>query len=241
LCNYAAKLVIHRYEDCYNLLLRLTYRTALHRAKDSHTLNEGNYGSQPCRSSLDLIGLEMLQTEYSFLTRLSHLKFSNDAAAWFDRIVLALSSIISRSYSIRNEITRMQAGMLENAVYHIKTLLGVSARFYSHSDKSRVDGMGQGGAASNRAWGFNSSSYFDLQGKHSHRATYVSAINGLSKLRICMTGFVDNNNLQTVEDAFQHTLNTNGMVGQMNHDAQVWNNTCGLAAAPSPSQSANII
>jgi hypothetical protein len=167
----------------------------------------------------------MLQTEYSFLTPLSHLKFSNDATACFDRIVLALSSIISRSYSIPNEITRIQADMLENAVYHIKTLLGVSTRFYSHSGESHVDGMGQGGAASDRAWGFNSSTYFDRQDQHSHDgATYVSA-NGLHKLRICITGFVDDNNLQTVKDAFQHSPNTNGIVDQMNHDAQVWNDT----------------
>jgi hypothetical protein len=162
--------------------------------------------------------------EYSFLTRLSPLKFSNDADVCFNHIVLALSSIIGRSYSIPNKITRIQADMLENAVYHIKTLLGVSTRFYSHSDQSRVDGMGKGGAASDRAWGFNSSTYFDLQDQHSLGATYVSA-NGLDKLPICMTGFVDDNNLQTVEDAFQHAPNTNGIVDQMNHDAQVWNDT----------------
>jgi hypothetical protein len=40
-----------------------------------------------------------------------------------------------------------------------------------------------------------------------------------------MTGFVDNNNLQTVEVAFHHAPNTDGIVDQMNYDAQVWNNT----------------
>jgi hypothetical protein len=167
----------------------------------------------------------MLQTEYSSLTQLSHLKFSNDAAACFKQIVLTLlSSIVSRSYSIPDEATRIQANMLENAVYHIKTLLGISARFYSHSDDLQVDGMGQGGAASDRAWGFNSSTYFDLQDQHSHGATYFSA-NGLDKLRICMTGFVDDNNLQTEKDAFHHAPNTGGIIDQMNYDAQVWNNT----------------
>jgi hypothetical protein len=76
--------VIHLYDDCYNLLLRLTYCNALHRAEDCHSLNESNFGSQPCWSSLDPIGLEMLQTEYSSLTWLSHLKFSNDAATCFN-------------------------------------------------------------------------------------------------------------------------------------------------------------
>jgi hypothetical protein len=98
-------------------------------------------------------------------------KFSNDAAACLNQIVLTLSSIISRSYSIPNEVTRIQADMLKNAVYPIKTLLGVSTCFYSHNDDSRAGGMGQGGAASDRAWGFNSSTYFDLQDQHSHGAT----------------------------------------------------------------------
>jgi hypothetical protein len=47
-----------------------------------------------------------------------------------------------------------------------------------------------------------------------------------------MTGFVDDNNLQTVEDAFQHAPNTNGIVDQMNHDAQVWNDTLWTSGGP---------
>jgi hypothetical protein len=100
--------------------------------------------------------------------------------------------------------------------------------------------MGQGGAVSNRAWGFNSSTYFDLQDQQSHGATYFSA-NGLNKLLICMAGFVHNNNLQTVEEAFQHAPNTNGTVDQMNHNAQVWNNTLWTSRGALAFQSANII
>jgi hypothetical protein len=115
--------------------------------------------------------------------------------------------------------------MLEIAVYHIKTLLGVSSRFYAHSDNWQADGIDQVGAASNRGLGFNSSTYFDLQDQHSHGATFYVSADGLDKLRICVTGFVDDNNLQTVEDAFHHAPNTGGIVDQINHDAQLWNNT----------------
>jgi hypothetical protein len=114
--------------------------------------------------------------------------------------------------------------MLENALYYIKTLLGVSTRYYFHSADFRVDGTGQGSPASDRAWGFNSSIYFDLQDCLSHGATYFSA-NGLHCIRICMTGFVDDNNLQTVENAFFHEANTNALVAHMNHDAQICNDT----------------
>jgi hypothetical protein len=89
--------------------------------------------------------------------------------------------------------------MLENALYYIKTLLlGVLTCYYSHSANFRVNSTGKGSAASGQAWGFNSSTYFDLHDRLSHGTTYFSA-NGLHRIPICMTGFVDDNNLQTVK------------------------------------------
>jgi hypothetical protein len=40
-----------------------------------------------------------------------------------------------------------------------------------------------------------------------------------------MTGFVDDNNLQTNKDAFHHKTDTSGLVSQMNLDGQVWQDT----------------
>jgi hypothetical protein len=109
--------VIHLYEDCYNLLLGLAYRKSLHAAKDLEVLHEGNYGSRPCRSSLDLIGIEVLQTEYSHLTRLAHLKFSNDADSCYDRIIVNLATVISLCHGVPPEVASIQGHMLEHAKY----------------------------------------------------------------------------------------------------------------------------
>ena len=40
-----------------------------------------------------------------------------------------------------------------------------------------------------------------------------------------MAGFVDDNNLQTNEDAYFHEPDTSGIVSRMNHDGQVWHDT----------------
>jgi hypothetical protein len=48
---------------------------------------------------------------------------------------------------------------------------------------------------------------------------------GLGKIRICMLGFIDDNNLQTVENAFHHAPMADGLVDQISHDAQIWNDT----------------
>jgi hypothetical protein len=92
--------VIHLYEDYYNLMLGMTYHSTLHAAEDQNILHEGNYGSRPCQSSLDLIGIEVLQVEYSHLTRLAHLKFSNDAEACSDRIIVNLATITSPCHGV---------------------------------------------------------------------------------------------------------------------------------------------
>ncbi len=176
--------VIHLYEDCYNLLLGMTYRNTLHAAEDSNVLHEGNYGSRPCRSSLDPIGIEVLQAEYSHLTRLSHLKFSNDAEACYDRIVVNLATIISLCHGLPSEVATIQGDMLEHAKYFIKTGLGISDNSYSHSDEARIDGTGQGSGGSPTVWGFNSSVYFHLQSKLSTGATYHSAT-GNDPFAIC--------------------------------------------------------
>jgi hypothetical protein len=90
--------------------------------------------------------------------------------------------------------------MLEHARYFIKTGLGVSDKSYSHSDKAQIDGTGQGSGGSPTVWGFNSSFFFNLQSKLSTGERYHSAT-GKETLIIHMTGFVDNNSLQTNEDA----------------------------------------
>ena len=114
--------------------------------------------------------------------------------------------------------------MLEHAEYFIKTGLGVSSKSYSHHDNARIDGTGQGSGGSPTVWGFNSSIYFHLQTKLSHGATYHSADSKTSST-IHMTGFVDDNNLQTNEDAYHHEPNTAGLDSRMNQDGQVWHDT----------------
>jgi hypothetical protein len=87
--------VIHLYENDYNLFIGSQYRKAVHAAEDANVLNDGNYGARTARSSLDPVGIEILQYKYSRLLCLRHLKFSNDATACYDRIVVNLASIVS--------------------------------------------------------------------------------------------------------------------------------------------------
>jgi hypothetical protein len=213
---------IHLYKNDYNLLLGTHYRKAVHAAEDSNLLNDGNFGSRTARSPLDPIGIEILQYEYSRLLQLRHLKFSNSAKACYDWIITNLASIVSRSFGLHHNISIVQGNMLQQAVYRIKTQLGISKGSYSHRDDSPALGTGQGSKSSPRIWNFNSNVLFDTFDRSAYGATYYSTSG--SKLKIGMTGFVDDNNCNSCEDAITHEDHSAGIISRMRYDAQLWHN-----------------
>jgi hypothetical protein len=104
--------------------------------------------------------------------------------------------MVARSYGLHRNIAQMQGNMLLNAVYCIKTQLGISDASYSHSDESPVFGTGQGSSSSPFIWTLLCSAGFDIFDDHCYGAMYTSP--GSTKaLKLSITGFVDDNNAQT--------------------------------------------
>ena len=101
--------------------------------------------------------------------------------------------------------------MLENAVYRIKTQVGLSKHGYSHSEESLVFGPGQGSKSSPPTWNINGSLYFDVYDKHCHGANYVD-LESLLQLRIGMAGFVDDNSVPPVPTRVNHCERNRGCV-----------------------------
>jgi hypothetical protein len=134
--------------------------------------------------------------------------------------VVNLASIVSHSFGLHSNVTTVQGTMLEEAVYRIKTQMGISEGFYQHSDDSQVHGTGQGSKSSPPIWNFNSSIYIDTYDEAAHGATYYS-VSG-DPLTIGMTGFVDDNNCNCNKDAITHEVNSSPLLDRMNHDAQLW-------------------
>jgi hypothetical protein len=153
----------------------------IHAAEDAGSLNDGNSGGRTARSSLGPIGIEILQYEYSRFLRLRHLQFSNGAMSCYDRIVVNLASIVSRSFGLHHNIATVQGTMLQQAVYRIKTQLGISEGYYSHSNNSPTFGTDQGSKSSSPIWNLNSSVLFDTFDKSAHGATYYPVSAQVSK------------------------------------------------------------
>jgi hypothetical protein len=93
---------------------------------------------------------------------------------------------------LHKNIAKTHGTMLEQAVYRIKTQLGISVGSYSHSEEWLVFGTGQGSCASSPFWLLNCSAYFYIYESKCYGATY-SSMDGTQEIKVGMTGFVDDN------------------------------------------------
>ena len=113
--------VIHLYENDYNLILGVKFRELLRMCLDKGCIHDGCFGSLAHRQSLDPVFLELMQNDYSQLTRFDSIKFSNDAGSCYDRIIASPSNVIARAMGLHRNIASLHGGMLQNATYRIKT------------------------------------------------------------------------------------------------------------------------
>jgi hypothetical protein len=210
--------VIHLYESDYNSLLGIKMRQVIHNCEDLKTINPGMYGSHANRQASDPTFIAVLQYDYAVLTRWPAIKFNNDVTSCYDRILPSVSNITARSMGLHSHVAQIHGDMPEQAVYRIKTQLGISDGFYSHSLIDPVFGTGQGSCASPPFWLLNCSKYFDIYDKACFGANYID-MTGKKKLKMGMDGYVDDNGCNAnCKPHEEHTL-----VARATHDAQLWN------------------
>jgi hypothetical protein len=136
----------------------------------------------------------------------------------YDRIIPSVSNVIARSMGLHKNIAEIHGTMLEQAVYRIKTQLGISTGSYSHSDEWPVFGTGQGSTASPPYWLLNCSAYFYIYESKCYGARY-SNMDGTKETKVGMSGFVDDNNCNINCKPDQE----DELCARAEHDAQLWN------------------
>jgi hypothetical protein len=90
--------VLHLFEADYNLVLGVKWRQLMQHAEQNHLLNEGQYGSRSGREASALNFLEALKNDIAHCSRKPLLNLDNDAASCYDRIIVALASLINCKY-----------------------------------------------------------------------------------------------------------------------------------------------
>jgi hypothetical protein len=153
--------VIHLYEADYNLVLGVKWRELQQHAESEKLLNPGQYGSCPGRESTGLTLFEELRTDISLCSRKPINNFDNDADSCYDRIIIALVSLLSRKFGQYRHVISVNASTLHKAKYQLKTSLGLSEKDYSNCSLFPIYGTGQGSGNPPTIWCFISSTLFD--------------------------------------------------------------------------------
>ena len=145
--------VIHIYEADYNLLLKILWaRKLTWNAHDRDAIHPAQAGGRPGRKAIDVVVYKENKYLYSRLTRTALATLDNDAKSCYDRIICNLAMLVSRYHGMPLHACSTQAKTLEQIRYHLKTALGISKKFYSHSNTTPVHGSGQGSCASPNIW-----------------------------------------------------------------------------------------
>jgi hypothetical protein len=199
--------VIHIYEADFNMVLGLKWRMALYQSEALNKLNDGQYGSRPTRNAIDPVMLEELQFEMSRISRRMLVQTNFDATACYDRIIPNLAMLASQKFGVHPSVTKTNALTFFLAKYHVRTEIGVSTTFYSHSEDNPIYGIGQGSGNASVLWGFISSLLYDIYELKAHPATYCNP-DGTNQILVFLIGFVDDNNGQGNKFKLAQTMET---------------------------------
>jgi hypothetical protein len=106
--------------------------------------------------------LEEFKYDISHVTRRTLFNFDNDAISCYDRIIVALASLINRKYGLHRKAVLVHATTLQEARFHLRTKLGDSKSSYSHHVEFPILGSGQGSGNSPSIWLFIPSTLCDI-------------------------------------------------------------------------------
>jgi hypothetical protein len=122
----------------------------------------------------------------------------------------------------------INANTLRNAKYLLKTSLGVSEDFYTHSELFLLHSCGQGAGNSPGIWCCISSALFDMYETKGHGAEFHSPC-GNYTTEIHIIGFVDDTSGSTDDFAIPYVAPLSHYYARATHDAQTWNDILALS------------
>jgi hypothetical protein len=213
--------VIHILEADYNLALKQIFGKRLLRNCEKHgTLGDLQDGFRKGRSAIRTLLHNELSNDYNKRLRVNNYIGMTDISGCFDRIVAPVISLLNIKNGCPSQAVDMHATTLLKAKYYLKTKLGVSETYYSHSDATPVYGNGQGAGDSPSQWCQQSAMLFDLYSS-SHSGTTMSNRWGQPNVQLAMAAFADDTNLIGNDD--RQKMSTTELVQQARSGFTLWN------------------
>ena len=131
------------YKCDLNLLIGLYFRKLSKHLEDNKLLNPSTYSGCPNSHVIDPFITDVTQTEIAMVMRHPLIRCNNDLKQCFDGIMSHLAQPNHQSFRLLSNIAKILGDFLKQAIYRIKTVMGVSDCGYSHTRESRVFGTGQ--------------------------------------------------------------------------------------------------
>ena len=195
----------------------------IHQASDQKLLHPGQNGGVPHLNAQNPVFLEEMQNEISRASQKPLVKFDNDATSCYDRILASVACLASRKFGTPKSVTLVMANTLKECKYKLKTMLGVSEKYFSHCHFTPIYGTGQGSGNSPAIWCVISSVLFTSHESRAHGATYKTP-DKQHAIKLTMIGFVDDSTGQVNLFDQNDPPSAEVLVQLMQHDAQLWNN-----------------
>jgi len=184
-------------------------------------VNPSCFGSVPGKSSIDAVFVKELEYEISKVTRTSLLQNDIDCMSCYDRLPSFLTNIASRKEGQTTTICVVQGRTLKHAHYHLKTKMGISDTFITHSRAQPLYGKGQGPSDAPLAWLILSSMAIDVFKEQASGASY-STPNGDLKIKLHILAFVDDTNNRCNHFTQRPQPPVATLIQKASSDAQIW-------------------
>lgn len=122
------------------------------------------------------IGLsKTIINDYARINYLTNILVDLDASAAFNRLTLQGEKLTTQKNGMAKKPVEFLATLIRKAKHHIATAHGVSAKSYTSTPETPVDGPGQGGANSALSYNDSSDLFLDcMDVKHKGNASYLS-------------------------------------------------------------------
>jgi hypothetical protein len=185
-------------------------------------INNGLSGGRPGCKAQTLVFLEELRYDTSYGSRRTLFNFDNDATSCYDRIIIALASLINRKYGLNQRIVALHTNTLQQAKFHLRTINGISDQSYLHSLQFPIYGSGQGSGNSPVIWLFISLTLCDVHNQVSHGASFTTP-HGTETVKLAMVAFVDDSTGTYNKFQPQSEPDITKMLPHAQHDCQTWN------------------
>ena len=213
--------VIHLYEADYNAVNKLVWqRGVVWDAHQKGSLNKAQSGSRPARTCIEVVTSKDMKYLNSALTRSPMATMDNDAKSCYDRVIASLALLISHHYGVPESICKTVGDTLQRMKFRIRTAMGISEDFYSHTEHTPIHGVGQGGTASPAFWLLISSILFDCYEKRA-QGMKLQDPTGVYSVQQWLEALVDDTSIFTNVAA---NKNVGELVKALESDAQYWAN-----------------